>query len=388
MSLIFLADDFPPEVGGIQTYVSELAQALSEHGEEVAVISGRQEGDREFDGRLPFMTVRVPTAGNQVTAAMNLADGARHAAGQLRTPPRCVIATKWAPEGPAAILTRGKLSCPLVLLGHGGEFSHAGGSLLKWLVQRVVLRRMSLCLANSQFTADLFRRAGVAPERVEVIGGGVRPERFEAAHEAASQIQDEFEIGNRRVLLTVARLVERKSHETVLAALPDVLERHPDVLYVIIGEGPTGERLQRQVCRRGLEQSVMMAGEVDRKLLPGFYATADIFVMPSRPVRGALPEGLGLVFFEAAAVGTPSIATEFGGIADAITDGETGLLVQPGDYQALAAAINRLLSNDMLRQRIGDAARERTLEAFTWEHVAGRFVDALSAVEHEETGDA
>ena len=382
MSIVFLADDFPPEVGGIQTYVCELARATAELGEEVAVVASGQEGDAEFDADLPYTVIRVPTGGKQAVAAMNLAAGAGHAAGRMKMRPRCIVATKWSPEGPAALLVRGRLRCPLVLLGHGGEFMASSGSIPKWLVQRVVLRRMSLCLANSRFTAGLFRKARVPQERVGVIFGGVDPERFIVSDDAVADVRAEMGIGDRRILLTAARLVQRKGHSTVLSALPEILADEPELLYVIAGDGPMRETIEQQVNELGLQENVLMTGEVEHARLPALYAAAELFVMPSLPVRGELPEGFGLTFLEAAAAGTPSVATDFGGIPDAIENGETGLLVEPGDHEALAAAIMRILGDDSLRRQMGEAARERARTEFSWRRIAELFLYELSGLEH------
>ena len=141
MSLIMIADDFPPAVGGIQTYAFELALATAELGQQVVVVASAQPGSAAVDAELPFPVVRVPTGGGHPSAAMNLSTGVRMAVRELTAPPRCLVATKWVPEGPAAILAVRALACPIVLLGHGGEFAMSGGNPVKWLVQRAVLRR-------------------------------------------------------------------------------------------------------------------------------------------------------------------------------------------------------------------------------------------------------
>jgi len=296
MSIIFLADDFPPGLGGIQTYACELARAVAELGEEVAVVASRQDGGEQFDADLPFTVVRVATQGSYPMAAMNLSAGAAQAVGRLSSPPRCLVATKWSPEGAAAILAFGQLRCPLVMFGHGGEFSHTGGNLLKWAMQRAVLRRMVLCLANSQFTADLFAKARVRPDRIGIIFGGVRPERYEVSDDRARAVRDELGLGDGPVLLTASRLVERKGHETVLRALPAVLEAQPETTWLATGEGPMAESLQELAGELGVARAVRFVGRVPEERLAELYAAADLYVMPSRPVRGMLPEGLGLVY--------------------------------------------------------------------------------------------
>lgn len=383
MSILLIADDFPPQVGGIQTYARELAAATAGVGERVVVVASAQEGAQEVDERLACPVVRVPTVGGYPVAAMNLAGGVQQAAGLVDEPPRAMVAIKWAPEGPAAILARRALGCPIVLIGHGGEFSHAGGNVVKWLTQRVVLRHAARCLAVSRYTAELFERAGVGCERVGVIYGGVRPERFEVEPERALQVREELGVGERPMLLSVARLVERKGHDTVLRALPEVLERAPEAVYVIAGEGPMREALEETVAGEGLAESVIFAGRVEDERLPALYAAADLFVMPGHEVRGKLAEGLGLAYLEAAAAGVASVATRFGGIPDAVADGETGVLVEPGDHEALAEAVAGLVTDPERRRRMGEAARERVVREFTWRRVAERFLAELERLDGE-----
>lgn len=381
MSIIFIADDFPPEVGGIQTYACELARATAELGEEVAVVASAQPGSAAIDAELPFTVVRVPTSGSYPLAATNLAISIRAVAERcVATAPRCMVATKWSPEGPAAILAFRALRCPIVLIGHGGEFAAANGQAMKWLVQRVVLRRAARCLANSAYTADLFRRARVRPERIGVIGGGVRAEEFVTDPAAAEELRAELGVGERPLLLTVARLVERKGHETVLRALPAVREAVSDVAWAVVGEGPMRERLEALTDELDLRAAVRFTGRIPAERLPACYAAADLFVMPSHAVPGELAEGLGLAYLEAAAAGVPSVGSDFGGIPDAIADGETGLLVPPRNPEALAHAVVRLLSDAELRGRMGAAARDRVEREFTWRRVAERFLAELAHV--------
>lgn len=380
MSLIMIADDFPPAVGGIQTYACELALALAQLGEEVAVVASAQPGSERIDADLPFTVMRVPTGGNYAAAAMNLSSAIQLVARELSEPPRCLIATKWAPEGPAAILARRALGCPIVLIGHGGEFSHSGGNLIKWMVQRAVLRHAARCLANSEYTAELFARARVPRERIGIIYGGVRTEEFERDAGEATALRAELGLGEAPTILTVARLIERKGHETVLEALPEVLGQVPGTRYLVVGEGPMREKLERRATELGVSDAVIFTGHIADDRLPLYYLAADVFVMPSHPVRGELAEGLGLALLEAAAAGIPAIGTRFGGIPDAVVDKETGLLIEPEDHEALAEALVRLLTDAELRTRMGAAAQQRVRREFTWRRVAERFLAELEVV--------
>lgn len=377
MSLIFLADDFPPEVGGIQTYACELARAVAELGEEVAVVASQQPGSEAVDEALPCLVVRVPTAGGYAAATLRMAAAAEQAAKLVQSPPRCLVATKWSPEGPAAIWATRALRCPFVLIGHGGEFSTSAGQFIKWLVQRAVLKRAALCLANSSHTAERFAKAGVPAERIEVIYGGVRPEPFAQPPAEVGRLREQLDLAGKRVILTVARLVRRKGHDCVLRALPEVLARVPGAAYVIVGDGPMRDELTELAGELGLSERVRFVGRAPEGLLPAYYHLCDVFVMPSRLVPGKLVEGFGLAFLEAAAAGKPVIGTRFGGIQDAVADGVSGLLVEPEDDDALAEALARILGDQELARRLGDAGRQRVLKEFTWKAVAERFVGAL-----------
>ncbi len=377
MSIVFLADDFPPAVGGIQTYAYELPLAVAAQGKEVAVVASAQPGSEAVDEALPYPVLRVPTSGGYAAAAMRMAARAEEAASSLESPLRCLVATKWSPEGPAAIWAMKQLHCPLVLLGHGGEFLTSAGQFVKWLVQRSVLKRASLCLANSNYTADRFARARVPRERIEVIYGGVRAERFAHVPPETERLREDLDLGDKQVLLTVARLMRRKGHDCVLRAMPTILEAAPNVEYLIVGEGPMREELGVLADELGLTDHVRFAGAVAEELLPAYYQLCDVFVMPGRPVRGELAEGFGLAYLEASAAGKPVVATRFGGTEDAVAHGESGLLVEPEDTGALAEALTTILTDDGLATHLGEAGRARVLRDFTWERVAERFIQAL-----------
>jgi len=377
MSIIFLAGDFPPAIGGIQTYSYELVSAVAEQGQEVAVVASAQAGSERVDDALACSVLRVPTSDSYPAAALRMAAGAQNLTSTLDTPVRCLVATKWTPEGPAAISAGKALRCPFVLLGYGGEFLTSARQFVKWLVQRAVLKRAARCMAISNYTADRFVRARVPRDRVDVIYGGVRAERFTDLPPQTEEIRRELGLEGRPVILTVARLVRRKGHDCVLRALPRVLEAVPEAVYLVVGEGPLRAELGAKVAELGLAEHVRFTESVPGELLPAYYHLCEVFVMPSRPVRGELPEGLGLAFLEASAAAKPVVGNRFGGIPDAVAEGESGLLVEPEDVEALAQALTELLTDPERAQRLGQNGRARVLTDFTWSRVAERFLAAL-----------
>jgi phosphatidylinositol alpha-1,6-mannosyltransferase len=211
-----------------------------------------------------------------------------------------------------------------------------------------------------------------------VIYGGVNYRNFQGREKEGERIREKLGLGSAPLLLTVSRLVKRKGHDLVMKALAQIRPRFPQARYAVVGDGPEREALFSLAQRLGLSEHVIFAGSVPDHDLPAWYAACDVFVMPSRDIAGQPPEGLGLVYLEANAAGKPVIGARTGGVPDAIVHEQTGLLVDPEDVKALAAAIQRLIEHPAEAGRMGETGRQRVLREFTWHAVAERFLSALS----------
>jgi len=201
---------------------------------------------------------------------------------------------------------------------------------------------------------------------------------------AVEGLRRRYGLGNGPVLLTVARLAPVKGHDTVLAALPGLIRRHPGLHYVVVGDGSERRRLERRAREHGVEQRVRFAGAVPDAERAAHFALATLFAMPSRHLdRYDGLEGFGLVFLEAASHGLASIGGASGGVGEAIRHGETGLLVPPDDPAAFAEAADRLLGDEAARLRLGETGR-RWAEAHPW----SRSADTLRALWNGSGGAA
>ncbi len=379
MSLIILANDFPPSTGGIQRYLCELAGALHRRGAEVLVVAPDYPGAQAFDAASTVPTMRVAARGRLRTARA-LAEAAieRIRAAGPAAPVSTIIAGNWWPDGYAAWLVRRRVGVPYVVMGYGREMVQTGANLGKWLMQNLIIRGAAGGLAISHYAASQLSRRGLPTSRVEVIYGGVDPRLFAADDNEVAQLQAQLNPEGRPLLLTVGRLVQRKGHSQVIAALPQVIEQIGPVRYLIVGTGPEAQSLRKLADGCGVAELVEFLGQVDDQELAALYRAGDLFIMPSRDLYGQPIEGLGLVYLEANLCGLPVIASNTGGIPDAVVHGETGLLVNPEDPGDIAAAIVRLLSDKDLAARLGAAGHARVLREFTWEHVAERCWAALA----------
>jgi phosphatidylinositol alpha-1,6-mannosyltransferase len=181
------------------------------------------------------------------------------------------------------------------------------------------------------------------------------------------------------VLLTLARIVERKGQDQVVRALPEIVRQVPDAVYCIAGDprGDHAQWLKPLISELRLDANIRFAGYVEGGEIPAWYNLCDVYVMPSREIAGDT-EGFGITFLEANACGKPVIGGNSGGIADAVVNGETGFLVDPLDPGIIAEKAIQLLTDDALAKKLGKQGRERILKGFTWRAVTERLMKELA----------
>ena len=224
--------------------------------------------------------------------------------------------------------------------------------------RRRYTRWVDRVVAVSTGARDALVQAGVPAEQVAVIHSAVDCARFRPADRGRARL--ELDLPARAAIVgCVGRLTHDKGHHLILEAARPIAAARPDALFLICGEGEAAAALHDQRRRAGLADRVRFLGHRD-DVRPAL-AALDVFALPS------LQEGLGVALLEAMAMAKPAVASRAGGIPDALDDGVTGLLVPPGDAQALAGAILSLLADPECRARMGAAARARAAAFFNHE---------------------
>ncbi len=380
MRLLFVTQDFPPDVGGIQTYSWELATRLAARTETLEVIAPHRPSAATIDQTASVSVTRVRGRPDllPVTALPTVARRA------VRLRADVAVHAQWQTVG-ASALARWLTGYPrrIVCAAHGRELlfnplsGRPGLGAAYDRFRRWSLAQPDALLPVSRYTARLLQERGVPPARLRVVPNGTDPERFRPRGGRA--LRDRLGIGRSPMLLTVGRLVPRKGVDTVLRALPRIAMSVPEVQYVVAGTGPNRSRLERLALQKGVRDRVHFVGHVADDALPSYYSAADLFVMPAREAPPDV-EGFGLVFLEANACGTPAVGARSGGIPDAIVDGETGLLVPPSTPTALASALASLLHAPERLATLGRQGRTRTLRTANWEEVARNVHALLSTV--------
>jgi glycosyltransferase involved in cell wall biosynthesis len=271
------------------------------------------------------------------------------------------------PDGWAAVKLAKKLNLPLVLTLHGQELQKivTWGKRLNNLVQTTLDSAEAVIVASAKMQA-LAETHGVSKPRLHLIYNGldVLPSA-ELPEEIMSRIK------GKKVLLSVGRLEEEKGIQHNLEALALIKDKHPNLLYIIVGTGSYQVKLQDLARSLGIENRVIFAGHFPREKVQAFYENSDVFSLPSRD------EAFGIVYLEAMAAGLPVIGTEDEGIAPLIKDNQVGRLVKNGDIPALAAGISELLQSGA--GTTGNKGR-KLASMFTWEENARKTLEVYKSV--------
>jgi glycosyltransferase involved in cell wall biosynthesis len=252
-------------------------------------------------------------------------------------------------------------------------------------VKKKALRRAAKVLSLSDFTGkQVVKLHGVAGERASTLTPCIAQENWLSLHPAAGPLAD-LGLEGSRVILTVARLAasERyKGHDIVLRSLPSVIERVPNLKYLIVGDGDDRPRLEKLVQDLHLQSHSVFLGEVrDDALLAACYLACDVFILSARTViddRDPKGEGFGIVYLEAMTFGKPVIAPNYGAPAGIIQHGQHGLLVDPEDTEAIAASLADLLTHPDTATHMGQAGSDWVKQNYSYNSFCARLREMLA----------
>jgi len=393
--VLMLSWEYPPVlVGGLGRHVHALAEAMARAGHEVTVLS-RHPGDPdvpydEVSGGVRI--VRVPEDPSLLsfaddllawTMALNHALTRAGLAVCAQAPPDVVHAHDWL-VAHAATTLKHHLGVPLVATLHATEAGRHQGwlpgplnrgihSIEWWLTYEA--RRVIACSAYMRW--EVTRLFELPPEKVDVLPNGVDAARWQVAPDRVAAARRRW-AGEGPLLAYGGRLVHEKGVQDLLAALPRLVRRHPGLRLVVAGTGPAAAALRERARALRLGRSVAFAGFIPDADLAALVAAADCAVVPSRY------EPFGLVALEAAAAGTPVAAADVGGLAEIVADGRTGVRFAAGDPAALAAAVDRVLADQVLARRLVRNARAVLAAEHTWAGVATRTVATYELAARQE----
>lgn len=271
------------------------------------------------------------------------------------------------------------LGKPFVLTSHGydiyynkklgyGLGSHLPSRLLIWFI----LKMPSKITVASKALKNQLKTWNVDSKKIEIINNGINLDFIK------SDITPKI-IKNSQVILTVANLLPIKNIGYMLEAMPYVLEKFTDVRYIVVGDGPEREKLERIADKRELTNNVDFVGELRNNELPRYYSMADVFVLPS------VHEGFGIVKLEAFAFGVPVIVTNGGGAVEGVDHGENGFVVPLNQPKKLAEAIITILANPELKESMGRRGKEIVMKNYLWKHNVKKVIKVYSGLMSNHT---
>jgi phosphatidylinositol alpha-1,6-mannosyltransferase len=195
----------------------------------------------------------------------------------------------------------------------------------------------------------------------------------------ATGLRNSLGLSDKKVIVSVGRLVHRKGQDYLIEAMPEILKSVPQAHLLLVGEGPYREHLEKLAKQHNLESSLTFIGRIQYKDLPMYICAGDIFAMPSRSrLMGLEVEGLGIVYLEASSCGLPVLAGSSGGAPDAVVQNETGLVVNGTDTQQIASAAIELLTNVEASKRMGIVGRQWIIDKWRWEIWSKDFEELLN----------
>jgi phosphatidylinositol alpha-1,6-mannosyltransferase len=368
---LFVTNDFPPKLGGIESYLLNLCTGFDP--DDVVVLAPAREGHEEIDAALPYAVERVP--GTYLRATKNV-----HAAIASAAKDHSVDAIHFLaalPLGRLGPRLRDELGLPFTVVAHG-----SGEILLpaRVPVARQALRKV-LVSADVVYPVSEFTRAAVAKltkgkASTSILNPTVDISRFSLAV-SGSAVRAEHRLGGRFVVLFLSRLVKRKGADILMRAVAAT----QDVVLLLGGDGPERAALERLARELEIGDRVIFAGLVPDERLPEYYAAADVFCMPCTNRYGGLDtEGFGVVYLEAQATGLPSIAGRCGGSAEAVENGVSGIVLDDPTPRTVAVALVELRKDRALAAKLGGAGRSRAERLFAPSVAAASLEAALDRV--------
>ncbi len=368
MRILLATVDFPPIEGGISSISFHLAENLHRLFPSLTVLAPGFPGMEKWDRQRKYQVIRFP--GYRYGILRFFPFALYLLALRLFKKYDLILAMNVGYGGLGGRILKFFSPTRYAVVTYAYEFLKYPVASLPDCLVRIALRNAEAILTISTFSRDELAGMGLPADKIFIFPLGVDINIFQPAP-ASPELVQAFGLAGKKVILTIARLVERKGVDKLIKALSLVREEVPEAVLLIVGRGPEEEKLRRLVRQYKLEDRVKFAGMVEHHLLPRYYNLCDVFCLPNRSgIRRGDVEGFGLVFLEANACGKPVVGGNSGGARDAVEDEKTGFLVDPWREEKIAEALVKLLGDDALRERMGKEGRKRVEKIYNWANSA------------------
>jgi phosphatidylinositol alpha-1,6-mannosyltransferase len=371
MRHLFVTNDFPPKLGGIESYLTNLCKGFDPS--DVAVLAPARDGHEAIDAKLPYEVVRVP--GSYLRASSVVEKALIDAARRLDIDAvHFLAALPLARLGPKV---RKAAGVPFTIVAHGtGEILVPSRLPLARQALKKVLVDADMVFPVSRFTQQAVTKLTKGRATMSLLPPSVDVDRFSLAVSGAD-VRTAHAVGGRFMVLFLGRLVKRKGADVLIRAIAALR----GAVLIIGGEGPERSSLVKLTNELGVSDRVMLPGLIPDQRLPEYYAAADVFCMPCTDRLGGLDtEGFGVVYLEAQASGIPCVAGRCGGSAEAVDHGVSGLVIDNPTPRKVAVALLELRKDPGSCAQLGGAGRARVEREFAPSVAAVRLEEAVEAI--------
>ena len=362
--IVITTRNFLPEIGGMQTLMSDLATHLSKFYE-VKVFAEVSKDSKKFDESQKYEIIRVK--GIKFIRKFRKANQIQDFFLKNKNI-NALLSDHW--KSLEKISKNTCLSSCTICLIHGKEINHPKGSPLNIRMLNS-LTKAKYVIANSEFTKNLAIEKGVNENKIVIINPGTNIHENESLDE--NYAKKIFKNANPRII-SVCRLEKRKGLENTLLALKNFQSKFENFKFAIIGDGEEKENLKNQIKNLNLSQNIILLQNIDTKLKNALIKFADFFIMPSIQV-GKSVEGFGISFLEAAKYGTASIGGIQGGSSDIIKNKNTGLLCDGNSHGDIYKSLMLIMENHNYKV-FGENAKIFARQ-FAWENQINKYIDLI-----------
>ncbi len=370
--IIITTQCFAPKIGGIESLMTGMAEAMAKKGIEVLVLADGEthESDnkkgykiKRFSGWKPLRRLSKAKYLESVCKKENV---------------KAIYADSWK-----SIEYVKKKKKKILVLAHGTEIPKQYWTimldLLRFKKNRIInsYKNVYKIIANSAYTKDLMQASlKIDTKTIQIIHPGID------VYDDFITENDEKNVStiigkNFPIITTLARVEKRKGHTFVLNALAEIKKKFPNILYLIAGKGPYLENIKKYTKELKLEKNVKFLGWITEPEKSLILKKSDLFVM-TPTVVGESIEGFGMAYIDASFHGVASIGSDSGGIRDAIVDNETGIICEAGNQNMITKKILLLLEDQDLRKNMGENGKKRAVENYAWGKKINEYIQASS----------
>jgi len=371
--IIITTQCFFPNIGGIESLMTGMAESLGEIGKEVLVLAdGKYSFDdnknkkysiKRFDGWKPLRRIRKARYLNKICEEEYV---------------EIIYADSWK-----SIEYLNKKNKKILVLAHGTEIPKQNWTSLinsiRFKKKRIInsYKYVHKIIANSNYTKDLMQASlKIDDKKIQIIHPGIDVYKNSISDEVKNHVKNI--IGNKYpVITTLARVEKRKGHLFIINAIYELKNKFPNMIYLIAGKGPYLDKIRALVKRLNLENYIIFLGWITEPEKSAILSSSDIFAMT--PITsGESVEGFGMAFIDAAFNGVASLGSDSGGIKDAVIDGQTGIICKTNNQSDITSKLEKLLDSKELRDELGANGNKLAQANYSWNKKIYEYLKAAS----------